>query len=206
MAAVAALTDVYGYEYLTALGNNDVMIESGSVALEKLNSGECKVIMILEESVLKARKEDGSKIECIYPEDGIILIPSTAMIVDEDKSANMNTEACEAVANWLLSEAGQKLPYDGELKGKVIVGIRPEQIQYVAEGEGDLTGVVKSHFYLGDVDDCRVDLGGGKEVRVIADAYESMGVAHGKKVSLKVRNFHAFPMDESAGDFRKILT
>ena len=113
MAAVAALTDVYGYEYLTALGNNDVMIESGSVALEKLNSGECKVIMILEESVLKARKEDGSKIECIYPEDGVILIPSTAMIVDEDKSANMNTEACEAVANWLLSEAGQKLILEG---------------------------------------------------------------------------------------------
>ena len=113
MAAVAALTDVYGYEYLTALGNNDVMIESGSVALEKLNSGECKVIMILEESVLKARKDDGSKIECIYPEDGVILIPSTAMIVDEDKSANMNTEACEAVANWLLSEAGQKLILEG---------------------------------------------------------------------------------------------
>ena len=87
MAAVAALTDGYGYEYLTALGNNDVMIESGSVELEKLNSGECKVIMILEESVLKARKEDGSKIEFIYPEDSVILIPSTAMIVDEDNSA-----------------------------------------------------------------------------------------------------------------------
>ena len=102
-----------GNDELTALGNNDVMIESGSVALEKLNSGECKVIMILEESVLKARKDDGSKIECIYPEDGVILIPSTAMIVDEDKSANMNTEACEAVANWLLSEAGQKLILEG---------------------------------------------------------------------------------------------
>lgn len=88
----------------------------------------------------------------------------------------------------------------------VIVSIRPEQIQYVADGEGDLTGTVKSHFYLGDVDDCRVDLGGGKELRVIADPYMSMGVSYGKKVSLKVRNFHAFPLDESAGDFRKILT
>lgn len=113
MAAVAALTDKYGYEYLTALGNNDVMIESGSTALAKLQTGECKVIMILEESVLKARKEEGSKIACIYPEDGVILIPSTAMIVAEEKSANMNTEACEAVANWLLSEAGQKLMLEG---------------------------------------------------------------------------------------------
>ena len=113
MAAVAALTDKYGYEYLTALGANDVMIESGSTALAKLQTGECKVIMILEESVLKARKDDGSKISCIYPEDGVILIPSTAMIVAEEKSANMNTEACEAVANWLLSEAGQKLILEG---------------------------------------------------------------------------------------------
>ena len=113
MAAVAALTDKYGYEYLTALGANDVMIESGSVALAKLQTGECKVIMILEESVLKERKEKGSKLACIYPEDGVILIPSTAMIVAEEKSANMNTEACEAVANWLLSEAGQKLILEG---------------------------------------------------------------------------------------------
>ena len=113
MAAVAALTDKYGYEYFDALGANDVMIESGSVALGKLETGECKAVMILEESVLKERKEKGSKLACIYPEDGVILIPSTAMIVAEEKSANMYTEACEAVANWLLSEEGQKLILQG---------------------------------------------------------------------------------------------
>ena len=52
------------------------MIESGSTALAKLQTGECDVIMILEESVLKERKENGSKIACIYPDDGVILIPS----------------------------------------------------------------------------------------------------------------------------------
>ncbi len=109
MAAVAALTDKYGYEYLEALGANDTMIESGSAALTKLQTGECKVIMILEESVLKIREEEGSKIECIYPEDGVILIPSTVMTVAEDRSANMNVEACEALTEWLLSEEAQKL-------------------------------------------------------------------------------------------------
>ena len=109
MAAVAALTDVYGYEYLEALGANDTMIESGSTALAKLQTGECKVIMILEESVLKIRKEEGSKIECIYPEDGVILIPSTVMTIAEDRSANMNIEACEALTEWLLSEEAQTL-------------------------------------------------------------------------------------------------
>ena len=113
MAAVAALSDRYGYEYFDGLGANDVMIESGSTALAKLQTGECKVIMILEESVLKERKENDSKLACIYPEDGVILMPSTVMIVDEDKSLNMNTEACEEVAKWILSEAGQKLVLEG---------------------------------------------------------------------------------------------
>ena len=40
MAAVAALTDKYGYEFLDGLGKNDVMIESGSTALAKLQTGE----------------------------------------------------------------------------------------------------------------------------------------------------------------------
>lgn len=113
MAAAAALSDKYGYEYFDGLGANDVMIESGSTALAKLQTGECDVIMILEESVLKERKENGSKLACIYPEDGVILIPSTVMTVAEEKSANMNIEACEAVTDWLLSEEGQKFMTEG---------------------------------------------------------------------------------------------
>ena len=105
-----------------------------------------------------------------------------------------------------LDGCGQRLPYEGDKKGRVIVGIRPEQITYAAEGEGQLTGTVKTHFYLGDVDDCRVDLGGEKEVRVIADPYESMGVSAGKQVSLKVRSFLVYEAQEPGQDFRKILT
>jgi len=113
MAAAAALSDLYGYEYFDALGANDVMIESGSTALAKLQTGECDVIMILEESVLKERKEAGSKIAVLYPEDGNIVIPSAVMTVAEEKSANMNIEACEAITDWLLSEEGQKFIVQG---------------------------------------------------------------------------------------------
>ena len=112
-AAVCALTDKYGFEYFDALRANDVMIESGSTALGKLESGECKTIMILEESVLQRRHDDGSKLACIYPEDGNVMIPSNAMIVAEDKSANANIEACEAVMDWLFSEAGQSFIVGG---------------------------------------------------------------------------------------------
>jgi len=103
-----------------------------------------------------------------------------------------------------LDGCGQQLPYDGPEKGKVIVGIRPENIVYAEEGESQLHGVVKSHFYLGDVDDCRIDLGGGKEVRVIANPNESNGVETGKHVHLNVRSFLVYPQTDA--DFRKILT
>ena len=104
----------------------------------------------------------------------------------------------------LLDGCNQKLPYEGSMKGKVVVGVRPEHVKYAPEGQGTLTGKVRTHFYLGDVDDCRVDLGGGAEIRVIADPYDSMNVHAGKQVDLNVRDFLVYPDD--GGDFRKILT
>lgn len=118
-AAVASLLDKYGEEYLDKLGENKVARESGSTALTKLQTGECAAIMILEESVLKFIKDEADKgnevtnLQVIYPEDGVILIPSTVMIVAEEYSKHVNTEACEAVAQWLLTEEAQKLILEG---------------------------------------------------------------------------------------------
>jgi len=108
MAAVTALKDKYGYEYFAALGSQGTMIESGSVALTKLQTGECKEIMILEESILKVREEDNSRLAVIYPTDGNILIPSTVMTVAASWSANNNTAAAEIITDWLLSPEGQQ--------------------------------------------------------------------------------------------------
>ena len=113
MATIVGLQDKYGDEYFDALGGQDVMIESGSSALAKLETGECKVIMILEESVLKKREEEGSTLEWFCPEDGNVLIPSTVMTVAEDKSANKNIAACEKITEWLLGEEGQSYVVKG---------------------------------------------------------------------------------------------
>ena len=120
-AAVASLTqdNHYGPEYMDGLAANEVMIESGSTAIAKLQTGECAAIMILEESILKVLKEAEdagtpiTNLACIYPEDGVILIPSTVMTVAEEHSANVNIEACEAVEQWLLTEEAQKLILQG---------------------------------------------------------------------------------------------
>ena len=114
-ASVVALLDKYGEEYLDKLNENKVMRESGSTAIAKLQSGECASIMILEESILKMIDDEEKKgnevknLEIIYPDDGVILIPSTVMIVAEEYSKNVNIEAAEAVADWFLTDEAQEI-------------------------------------------------------------------------------------------------
>ncbi|QTQ14202.1 ABC transporter substrate-binding protein [Treponema parvum] len=108
MASIVGLLGAYGEDYFKALNKQKVAVESGSVALTKLETGECKQIMILEESVLKKREEEGSKIECIYPEDGVLSCPSAIMTVEAKYSANNNIPACEVLTDWFLSKEGQK--------------------------------------------------------------------------------------------------
>ena len=120
-AAVASLTQTnhYGRQYLKGLAANGVQVISGSESISKVRSGEIAAAMILEESVLKALKdaEDSGQpltdLACIYPEDGVILIPSTVMTVAGDRSKNGNPEACKAVEKWFLSEEAQKLILQG---------------------------------------------------------------------------------------------
>lgn len=107
MATIVGLLDKFGEEYFVNLGKQNVMIESGSSALAKLETGECTAVMILEESVLKKREEEGSTLEWFIPDDGNVLIPSTVMTVAPEKSANNNAAACEAITDWLLSDEGQ---------------------------------------------------------------------------------------------------
>ncbi len=116
-STVVGLLDKYGEDYFKALGQQDVAIESGSVALTKLETGECKEIMVLEESVLKKREEESSSLEVIYPEDGSVPVPSPIMIIDEKASANANIKAAEALEDYFLSPAGQKLIVDGWMYG-----------------------------------------------------------------------------------------
>ena len=120
-AAVASLTQTnhYGRQYLRGLAANDVQIISGSQSIKMIRSGELACAMILEESVLKALSdaentgEPLTDLACIYPDDGVILIPSTVMTVADEHSRNGNAEACKAVEQWFLSEEAQKIILNG---------------------------------------------------------------------------------------------
>ena len=108
LVSIVALYGAYGEDYFAGLGNQNVMVESGAVARTKLQTGECMVIMILEESILQARENDGSELTIIYPDDGTIVIPSPIMLINDEWNANQNNEAAEAIANWFLSMDGQE--------------------------------------------------------------------------------------------------
>jgi iron(III) transport system substrate-binding protein len=113
LVAVAALTDKYGYGYFDALGKQKIAIESSSTALTKLETGEYKAVMTLEESVLQKRQEESSKLEVIYPTDGAVIIPSTIMTIADKWSANNNTRSAEIITDWFLSPYGQNAIVDG---------------------------------------------------------------------------------------------
>jgi len=114
MATITALKDKYGYEYFDALGRQRVQIDYGAdETLRKLENGECKVVMILEESILRKRQMENAKLEIMYPADGAIVIPSTIMIINDRWNANKNTRAAEAISEWFLGPEGQNAIVNG---------------------------------------------------------------------------------------------
>lgn len=102
-----------------------------------------------------------------------------------------------------LAGIGQSLPYAGPKTGKVIVALRPENVRLVPSG-GSLRGKLQSKFYLGDVNDCRVDLN-GEILRVIAppDTYDRIN--ENDEVFLDVKEFIVFE-DDGKDDHTRIVT
>ncbi len=94
---------------------------------------------------------------------------------------------------------GQWIAYDGPKTGKVDVAARPENICFSDSGE--LQGTLETHYYLGDVDDCRVRVG-DTLVRVITDGYGYTSRKPGQQVRLSIRGFMVF---EDDGTLEKML-
>lgn len=102
-----------------------------------------------------------------------------------------------------LLNTNKKLQYDGDKKGDVIVAIRPEALRIDKE-DGVIDAKLVSQFYLGDVNDCKVDLGNETILRVI-DHVETYGMyKENEDVKLRIKNFMVF--DDDKKDYTKIIT
>lgn len=102
-----------------------------------------------------------------------------------------------------FKDSKQSLDYSGPVTGDVVVGIRPENLRFISRN-GDFLGTIVSKFYLGDVNDCRVDIG-GEQLRVIAEPKSFDTYNEGDKIQLRVDEFSVFP-DTGDRDLTKILT
>lgn len=99
----------------------------------------------------------------------------------------------------------QTLEYDGVYKGKVVVAIRPENMSLLPGGKQSLKGKLTNTFYLGDVTDCRVDLGGGQYLRVIANGRSYDALTEGGEVTVYIDDFLVFE-DDGRDDHTQIVT
>ena len=107
--AAGALSNKHGWEYFEKLKKNGLVVESGNTAVQtKLLTGEYDVVIILEENMLKiAAKEEPVKV--VYPEDGVIMIPSPIAMFNSSK----NADASKKVLDWFLSAEGQAIIVKG---------------------------------------------------------------------------------------------
>ena len=102
-----------------------------------------------------------------------------------------------------LKGVDQFLPYDGPVTGDVVVAVRPENIRIVDQGQ--LSGVLESQFFLGEVNDCRVRVGEEALLRVSAEP-DTLGVLQtGQPISVDLKNFLVYE-DDGRDDHNKILT
>jgi iron(III) transport system ATP-binding protein len=116
--------------------------------------------------------------------------------------------------NFLRGEAGggrinlhgmdQSIPYDGNCAGAVVVAVRPENISFAAEGSAGLNGKITGMFYLGDINDCRVDIN-GEIIRVIAESGSYDSLREGQDISLYLKEFLVYP-DTGTEEHIKIVT
>jgi len=99
-----------------------------------------------------------------------------------------------------LTGIGQSIPYKGTYTGKVTVAIRPENITLISNGSSSISsdpsnslsakleGNLLSMFYLGDINDCRIDIN-GEILRVIAESNSFDTLKEGQKISLGIKDF-----------------
>ena len=85
---------------------------------------------------------------------------------------------------------GQSIKYSGNKLGNVVVGVRPENIT-MNEHNGVLKGIMSKSYYLGDVNDCRVDIN-GTVMRVIEAGHTYGNIPEGAEVYLNFNEFIVF--------------
>lgn len=121
----------YGLEYFGELRRNGALVAGGNAAVQqKIETGEVRVGVLLQENVLQVR-EKGGGLEFRYPEDGAVTIPGYAAIF----ASTRNPVAAKAFLDLLLSPEGQARMTRGRM-----FSVDPRQAG--PHGEGNLDALL----------------------------------------------------------------
>ena len=108
-SSVAYFSKKYGWDYFKKLRENNLSSSGGNATvIQKVESGEKKIGLVLLENALAAKKK-GSPIEIIYPSDGSIPIPSVQIVLKDAKEK----EGAEKFGKFILSKKGQEVLREG---------------------------------------------------------------------------------------------
>jgi len=100
-----AMWKIYGVDYLTALGKNNVLVvgEGGGTRVALAN-GERAVAPVSEYDAFRLKKE-GLPVEVVWPTDGTVIVPAPLVLVKDSPHA----EAALLFAKFILSKEGQEV-------------------------------------------------------------------------------------------------
>lgn len=103
--AVSVLVKKYGWDFFKKLKENELASNGGnSTVIQKVESGEKKIGIVLLENALAARKRN-SPIDIVYPLDGAIIIPSVQVIL----KSSTHKEIASQFTDFVLSNEGQEI-------------------------------------------------------------------------------------------------
>lgn len=107
-------------------------------------------------------------------------------------------------AKVTLQGIDKNIPYNGKLTGNVIVTVRPENVKMVSREEAEFTGKLKKSYFLGNENDCFIDIN-GVSIRVVAPSQAYATLKPDQDVYLQ---FEDYIVHEDTGndDVIKILT
>lgn len=110
-----------------------------------------------------------------------------------------------SVSKVSLTGIGKDIPYNGELKGNVIVTIRPENIQLVDKDTDALEGILEKIYFLGNENDCFININGViLRTNAPSNFHDSLKV--GQKVYLKLKDYLVHVDEGNNEEITKIVT
>lgn len=119
-ATAGALVQQYGWEYFQKAQENGWQVGgSSSAPAKKISDGKVKVGVMVESS-FRSAKAKGSKLDMVWPADGVILMESPYAILKGTK----NPDAAKALLDWLIAPEAQALFTKGGMH-PVISGVQP---------------------------------------------------------------------------------